>query len=1373
MLTPTSLRRATDGVYVSIRLASHEDIRSWSFGEVRKPETINYRTYRPEKDGLFCEKIFGPTKDWECFCGKYKGIKHKNIICDRCGVQVTHSKVRRSRMGHINLAAPVAHIWFFKATPSRIGNLLAIKMSDLDKIVYFQEYVVTSPGDTPLEVGTLLTEEGLREARTKYGGSFDADMGAEAIKKLLVGLDLVELSRLLREELVDCRSKQRKTEIIKRLRTVELLRDSPNKPQWMILDVIPVIPPDLRPLVLLDSGNFATSDLNDLYRRLINRNNRLKKLLDLNAPEVIIRNEKRMLQQSVDALFDNGRTRRPVLGSSNRPLKSLTDMIKGKQGRFRENLLGKRVDYSARSVIVVGPELKLHQCGLPKVIALELYQPFIIRRLKELGYADTIKSAKKMLERKDEKVWDILEEVIHEHPILLNRAPTLHRMGIQAFEPVLVEGNAIRLHPLVCAGFNADFDGDQMAVHLPLSYEAQIEAATLMMSTHNIFTPADGSPIISPSQDIVLGCFYLTTERDGERGEGKVFKDQTEVIRAYSDKKLGIHARVKVRIPEGSIIIGRDGEEPSTGRAIETTVGRVLFNDILPQACPFWNVELEKGTIKRVISDAYARVGKEGTVVILDALKDTGFKFATRSGLSFGTSDLVTPDKKGDILSATDGRVAEINAQYQKGVITEGERYNQVIDLWTHARELVGEAMMTDWRSGTHGENAYINPVFVMERSGARGTIEQIRQLAGMRGLMAKPSGKIIETPIRSNFREGLRVLEYFSSTHGARKGLADTALKTADSGYLTRKLADVAQNLVTTQHDCGTINGVSKSAVLKGDKVEVSLARQIRGRVARDTIIDVVTDEVIVQENQVITVEVADRIESLGYEKVRVRSPLTCEAGNGLCCMCYGMDLSTGKLVEQGLASGIIAAQSIGEPGTQLTMRTFHIGGTASRALAQSEIKAARKGLVKFQTLKVGKTPEGGLVSLDRNGFILIVDDKNRELDRYAVPLGAMIKVGEDAKVRTGQVLAQWDPHSIPILADRKGRVRFQDIVEGKTLKLEKDAGGAQRKTIMEHKGDLHPQIIIEDEDGTPLIYYPIPERAYIEVDDGEACDAGALLAKTPRESEGTQDITGGLPRVTELFEARRPKEPAVIAEIDGEVELVREMKRGKRTILVKNEESGVVQEHLVPHGKHLKVQTGDRVRAGQPLVEGPLIPHDILRISGEESLQQYLLREVQGVYRSQNVSIDDKHIEVIISQMMRKVQVVDPGDSEFLPDAVIDKFMFRRVNEQLVKEKKRPATADPVLLGITKAALQSESMISAASFQETTKVLTEAALGGRRDRLVGLKENVILGHMVPTGTGFRPLQATRIDHKIELAPPLDADETPPDLHEVAGGAA
>ncbi|MBI1849686.1 MAG: DNA-directed RNA polymerase subunit beta', partial [Planctomycetes bacterium] len=1103
------------------------------------------------------------------------------------------------------------------------------------------------------------------------------------------------------------------------------------------LDVIPVIPPELRPLVLLESGNFATSDLNDLYRRLINRNNRLKKLLDLNAPEVIIRNEKRMLQQSVDALFDNNRCRRAVLGSSNRPLKSLTDMIKGKQGRFRENLLGKRVDYSARSVIVVGPELKLHQCGLPKKIALELYQPFIIRRLKELGLADTIKSAKKMLERKDEEVWDILEEVIRDHPVLLNRAPTLHRVGIQAFEPILVEGNAIKIHPLVCAGFNADFDGDQMAVHLPLSFEAQVEASTLMLSIHNVFSPAHGGPIIAPSQDIVLGCYYLTVNKAGEPAGKRVFSSFEEVFLAYDAKKVQTHTKIRVRLRDRNVFTS-EGEAKAKGGMVDTTVGRVIFNDILPPGAPFYNIELDKKALQRLIYEIHKRLGRDLTLKLLDDVKELGFKSATLAGVSFGKNDLRMPTKKNDIVNKAQGQVEQIESIYRKGIITEGERYNQVVDVWTHAREMVGEEMMQELRTDTRDGKPYLNPIFMMAASGARGSIEQIRQLAGMRGLMAKPSGKIIETPIKANFREGLKVLEYFSSTHGARKGLADTALKTADSGYLTRKLADVAQNMVITEHDCGTLNGISKGTVYKGEYVEVPLSQIIRGRVARDTIVDIVTDEVIVKENQLITEDIARKVESLGYEKVRVRSPLTCEARLGVCASCYGADLSRGEMVEEGMATGIIAAQSIGEPGTQLTMRTFHIGGTASRSVEESEIKAKRGGVVRYSNLKVVTNQKGENVVLNRNGEIVLVDKKDREIERYLIPAGAVVKVKEGAEIDAKAGLVKWDPHNTPILAEREGVVRFDDIVDGVTMKEEKDPGsGVRRKVIIEHKGDLHPQIVIEDDKGTPLGLYPIPEKAHIEVEEGEKIVAGTLLAKTPREISGTQDITGGLPRVTEIFEARKPKEPAVISELEGVVELG-EKRRGKRTIMIRNE-SGIEKEHLIPHGKHLRVHRGDRVKAGEPLVDGPLVPHDILRISGEEALQQYLLREVQNVYRSQGVTIDDKHIEIIISQMLRKVRVEKPGDSNFLPGAVVDKFRFREENDRLKKEKLRPATAKPLLLGITKAALQSESFISAASFQETTKVLTEAAMAGKVDTLQGLKENVILGHLVPAGTGFK----------------------------------
>ncbi|MGW8256220.1 MAG: DNA-directed RNA polymerase subunit beta', partial [Thermoguttaceae bacterium] len=1116
-------------------------------------------------------------------------------------------------------------------------------------------------------------------------------------------------------------------------------------------------------------------------RRIINRNNRLKKLVDLNAPEVIIRNEKRMLQQSVDALFDNNRCKRPVLGSSNRPLKSLTDMIKGKQGRFRENLLGKRVDYSARSVIVVGPNLRLHQCGLPKKIALELYQPFIIRRLKELGHADTIKSAKKMLERKDEEVWDILEEVIQNHPVLLNRAPTLHRMGIQAFEPTLVEGNAIKLHPLVCKGFNADFDGDQMAVHLPLSIEAQVEAHTLLMSIHNIFSPANGAPIISPSQDVVMGCYYMTTGLSARKGDGMEFSSTDEVQMAYAQGKVDTHAAISVRLPEKKI---KGDRGLKANNRVHTTVGRVLFNTMLPKEMPFYNTPLRSSDLASVISDCYERLGRRKTIDLLDQMNRLGFRQSTLSGLSFATDDLITPPNKSKIISNAEKEVLKSQKLYQRGIITEGERYNKVLDSWTHARELITTEMMEQLEND-HRMPGYVNPIFLMAHSGARGGVEQIRQLAGMRGLMAKPSGKIIETPIKANFREGLSVLEYFSSTHGARKGLADTALKTADSGYLTRKLADVAQNVVVTTHDCGTTQGITKGVIYRGEKVEVSLVDSIRGRVSRANIVNPITDEVIVRENELITTDIARKIEALGLEKIQVRSPLTCDTSLGVCQLCYGMDLSTGSLVEQGMAVGIIGAQSIGEPGTQLTMRTFHIGGTAARAVEESEIRAKKVGTVQFTRMKVVRNDEGKQVVLTRNGEILILDPKGRELEKYEVPAGAFLFIDENQEVEAGTLLCQWDPHSIPILSEVAGKVRYEDVIEGETMRLEKDPGGHVRMLVMEHKGDLHPQIVLEDETGKILDFYYLPEKAHIEVSEGRMVSAGTLLAKTPREVSGTQDITGGLPRVTEIFEARKPKDPAVIAEIDGTVEILGEKRRGKRTIVVRSE-SGIEREHLVSHGKHLRVHTGSFVRAGEALVDGPLVPHDILRISGEEAVQQYLVREIQNVYRSQRVEINDKHIEIIVSQMLRKLRVESVGDTGLLPGLVMDKFEFRAVNDELAKcvkisekgdssfepgatvpsaefeqanaqiegiggnpakgVKPKMATASTQLLGITKAAVQSSSFISAASFQETTKVLTEAALAGKTDNLVGLKENVILGHLIPAGTGFRTYQQSEI---------------------------
>jgi DNA-directed RNA polymerase subunit beta' len=1397
----TSYDRINDYASVKISLARPHDIRSWSFGEVKKPETINYRTYRPEKDGLFCERIFGPEKDWECACGKYRGMKYKGMICDRCGVKVTHSRVRRKRMGHIELAAPVVHIWFFKAMPSRLGNLLDMKTSSLEKVIYFQDYVVTNAGSTDLERQQLLTEDEFRAAKEQYGdGSFEAEMGAEAVRKLLGGLDLVKLSQDLRQDLTETNSKQKKKDLINRLKIVESIRDSDNRPEWMVLDVIPVIPPDLRPLVLLDSGNFATSDLNDLYRRIINRNNRLRKLVDLNAPEVIIRNEKRMLQQSVDALFDNNRCKRPVLGSSNRPLKSLTDMIKGKQGRFRENLLGKRVDYSARSVIVVGPRLRLHQCGLPKKIALELYQPFIIRKLKELGHADTIKSAKKMLERKDEEVWDILEAVIQNHPVLLNRAPTLHRIGIMAFEPTLVEGNAIQLHPLVCRGFNADFDGDQMAVHLPLSIEAQVEAHTLVLSTNNIFAPSNGKPIMSPSQDMVMGCYFVTLELPGRMGEGMTFSSVDEADLAYAHGKIELHAKIKVRLPKWQKLKTEGDERSKPGEIVQTSYGRILFNSILPRGMDFYNKPMKSGDLASCISDCYQLVGRKATIDLLDNMMQLGFREAMRSGLSFATDDLITPATKVKHIAEAEKSVMRFKKLYERGVITEKERYNQVLDTWTHAREAITGEMREAMRTDDRGGSGYVNPVYLMADSGARGGIEQIRQLAGMRGLMAKPTGEIIETPIKSNFREGLTVLEYFSSTHGARKGLADTALKTADSGYLTRKLADVAQNVVVTMVDCGTTQGITKGVIYRGEKVEVKLSAAITGRTSRQSIVNPITDEVIVKENELITPEIARKIEDLGLERIQVRSGMTCEAALGVCRLCYGMDLATGALVEEGMAVGIIAAQSIGEPGTQLTMRTFHIGGTVNTSVEESETKAKKEGIVKFTRMRFVANEEGNNVVLTRNGEISLLDARGRELEKYDVPNGAILRVDENQMVKVGQVLCEWDPHSIPILSEVAGKVRYEDVVEGETLRIEKDASGNMRRLIMDHKGELHPQIVLEDSEGKPLDVYYLPERAHIVVDEGKVISAGSVLAKTPREAAGITDITGGLPRVTEIFEARKPKDPSVMAEIDGVVEILQEKRRGKRTIIIRSE-SGIEREHLVPHGKRFLVHAGDHVKAGQALVDGPLVPHDILRISGEEALQQYLVHEVQGVYRSQRVDINDKHIETIIARMLRKVRIETAGDTSLLPGLVMDRFDFRQVNTNLFKclkithkgdsdfadgaivpkeaveqanaqiealggtpakgVKPKPATASTQLLGITKAAVQSNSFISAASFQETTKVLTEAALAGKVDHLVGLKENVILGHLIPAGTGFRQFQDSEVRYRPEALQAIQAEKS------------
>ena len=1465
--------RINDYGSVKISLASPNDIRSWSFGEVRKPETINYRTYRPEKEGLFCERIFGPERDWECACGKYKGTKFKGIICDRCGVKVTHSRVRRKRMGHINLAAPVVHIWFFKSIPNRLGTILAMKTLDLEKIIFFQDYVVTDPGQSPLKMGQLLSEEDFREATNKYGSSFKALMGAEAIKVLLEGLDLDAVSEQLRRAITRTSSKQKIKDFTKRLKTMNELKNSNNKPEWMVLDAIPVIPPDLRPLVLLERDNFATSDLNDLYRRIINRNNRLKKLMDLNAPEVIIRNEKRMLQQAVDSLLDNGRCRRPVLGSNNRPLKSLTDMIKGKQGRFRENLLGKRVDYSARSVIVVGPDLKLYQCGLPKKIALELYQPFIIRKLKEHGLADTIKSAKRMIERRDEVIWDILEEVIHQHPVLLNRAPTLHRMGIQAFEPILVEGNAIMLHPLACKGFNADFDGDQMAVHLPLSIEAQAETHILMMTTANIFSPANGSPMVGPSQDMVMGNYYLTISVDefwppAEDAQSKaearltpgpvpgakpcpqvaglmpVFRDTFEAIMAYETGKIGLHQKIKVRVARPVKGTATSKRISAKSQVIATTAGRCIFNDILPEGIPFYNMSMSQKKLSQVISDCFEFVGSAATIELLDKIKDLGFKHATLAGLSFGLTDLKIPAKKAEIITETERKVSKIQRNYVEGVLTDRERYNQVIDAWTNARVAVTNEMIRGLREDTNEDGTpYLNPIYLMTDSGARGSIDQIQQLAGMRALMAKPSGEIIETPIKSNFREGLTVLEYFSSTHGARKGLADTALKTANSGYLTRKLIDVAQNVIIIERDCGTLQGITKSAAggpkgeLAPDQVGgVPLSQLIVGRTARDNIRNPITDEMIVRENEVITPQGAAQIEALGLDAIRVRSPLTCDSPFGICAKCYGWDMSTGQLVEEGQAVGIIAAQSIGEPGTQLTLRTFHTGGVASRAILEREQKATHAGKVQYRDINAvsfkHEDETTSLIALKRNGEIAILDAKDRELDRFKVPYGATVLVRDGQNVKAGVTLFRWDPHRTPILAEVPGLIRFVDITEGETVQVEEVRRQKSEDTtlssvvcpliVIEHKGDKHPQIIIEDNSGKILDVHYLPAGARIEVTEGQRVQAGQLLAHQPRATGGTQDITGGLPRVTEVFEARKPKDPAAMAEISGRIELKTPdqtgyRRKGKMTIIIRSE-SGMEKEHHVPRDRHLNVHAGDFVQAGDALTDGPLVPHDILRIKGEESLQRYLISEVQNVYRSQNVNINDKHIEIIISGMMRKVEIESVGDSSYLPGEVVDKFVFRRENERLANsvkitefgdlqrdsasreaiengppkggqitigdkrlaigdiidkkelasinekieaiggtkatgKKPKPATAKTLLLGITKASLWSDSFIAAASFQETTKVLTEAALAGRIDELCGLKENVILGHLIPAGTAFKPYLEMKVKH-LAVAP-------------------
>jgi len=1308
---------------VTIKIASPEVIHAWSRGEVKNPETINYRTFKPEKGGLFCERIFGPTKDWECSCGKYKRIKHKGAICDRCGVEVTQSKVRRERMGHIEVAVPVSHIWFFKTTPSRIGNILEMSTRALERVLYYEDYVVIDPGNTPLEKKQLLSEMECREAKSKYGdNSFKYLIGAEAVKELLKMEDLDLLAEELRSKMLKTKSKQTLKKISKRLKIVEGFRKSKNDPAWMVMSAIPVIPPDLRPLVPLEGGRFATSDLNDLYRRVINRNNRLKSILELKTPEVIIRNEKRMLQEAVDALYDNGRHGRPVVGSGNRPLKSLSDMLKGKQGRFRQNLLGKRVDYSGRSVIVVGPELKLNQCGLPKEMALELFEPFIIRKLKERGNIHTIRSAKKMIERGAPEVWDILEEVTKGHPVMLNRAPTLHRLGIQAFEPILIEGKAIRIHPLVCAAFNADFDGDQMAVHIPLSTEAQLEAKMLMLATNNIFSPSSGKPITTPSQDITLGCYYLTKELPATENIIRSYGSPEEVLLALDGKIINIHEKIKVKIDNNLII---------------TTAGRIIFNEIVPKEIGYVNYELNKKKLGELIMKCYKCVGHKRTVQILDSLKRLGFNSATKAGISISIDDMIIPDEKKEMLDSARSEINEVEKQYHTGSITDGERYNKIIDIWTHATDTISEAMYKGLQASVRMGS--INSVFMMVDSGARGSRQQIRQLAGMRGLMAKPSGEIIETPILSNFREGLTVLEYFTSTHGARKGLADTALKTADSGYLTRRLVDVAQDMIITEDNCHTLNGIIVKAIYEGDDEIVSLKERIIGRIVLEDVVNPATGEIICKADDLINEEKAEKINRSGIESLKIRSVLTCESDTGTCRMCYGLNLATNKMVDLGEAVGIIAAQSIGEPGTQLTMRTFHIGGTASQVFKQPQIIAKNDGIIQYHDIKFVQTKENTLIVLNKNGLISINTPEGRELEKYSVVIGSVISIPDGGSVVKGEAFVKWDPYNIPILSERKGIVRFSDIIEGVTMKKEIDEStGLVGTVIIEHKEELHPQIVLYDVNEEILAQHSIPAGAHIVVEDGQDIDAGYLIAKTPRKISKTKDITGGLPRVAELFEARRPKDAAEIAKIDGIVEFKGTVK-GKRRIIVRDPETGAEEEHLTSHGKHLTVYKGDKVKKGQQLTEGPVVPQEILQVCGPKELQEYLVNQIQEVYRLQGVEINDKHIEIIIRQMLKKVRITDPGDTSFLYGEQVEKIKFNKENRDVIRKGGKPAEATTILLGITKASLGTNSFISAASFQETTRVLTDAASSGRVDYLNGFKENVIMGHLIPAGPGFK----------------------------------
>src|SRR5512143_1405730 len=1348
---------------IRIALASPEKIQSWSYGEIKKPETINYRTFKPERDGLFCARIFGPIKDYECLCGKYKRMKYKGIICEKCGVEVTLQKVRRERMGHIELASPVAHIWFLKSLPSRTGLLLDMTLKDLEKILYFEGYVVIEPGLTPLKLHELITEEQYQKAIDSYGeDAFTVGIGAEALRDMLKTIDVESERAQLRADLKETTSEAKRKKLVKRLKLIEAFSESGSRPEWMIMEVIPVIPPELRPLVPLDGGRFATSDLNDLYRRVINRNNRLKRLIELRAPEIIIRNEKRMLQESVDALFDNSRRGRPITGANKRPLKSLSDMLKGKQGRFRQNLLGKRVDYSGRSVIVVGPELKLHQCGLPKKMALELFKPFIYSKLELYGLASTIKAAKRMVEKERPEVWDILEEVIREHPVLLNRAPTLHRLGIQAFEPVLIEGKAIQLHPLVCTAFNADFDGDQMAVHVPLSLEAQLEARVLMMSTNNILSPASGKPIIVPSQDIVLGIYYITLEREGEAGEGSLFSEIGELEHALHNRSLSMHAKIKARLE------AYDDKGVLASRVVETTPGRILLAQILPKHpnLPFSLINrlLTKKDLQNVIDTVYRHCGQKETVIFADRLMGLGFYHACRAGISFGKDDLVIPAAKEKLVSLTQKEVKEYEQQYQDGLITSGEKYNKVVDAWSRCSDRVAEEMMKGISPPRPGKP--VNSVWMMAHSGARGSTTQMKQLAGMRGLMTKPSGEIIETPIISNFKEGLSVLEYFNSTHGARKGLADTALKTANSGYLTRRLVDVAQDCIVTEDDCGTKEGITARAILEAGEVTVSLGARVLGRTAVDNIKNPSTGKVIVKAGELIEEEQVEAIEAARVQEIRIRSALTCETRNGICAKCYGRDLARGTPVNMGEAVGVIAAQSIGEPGTQLTMRTFHLGGVASaKVVDQSSLESNFDGTVKIKQRNVVKDSQGRLMVMGRNTAIVLLDEDGTERTVHRVPYGTHLRVDDNVKVKRGDRLAEWDPYTRPVLTEIEGTVDFEDLVEGVSVSERRDEStGITNSVIIDWRAsprgvDLRPAMVIKDKKGKVAklsrggeARYLLPVDAILSVEPGHQVKAGDVLARIPTESAKTRDITGGLPRVAELFEARRPKDHAIIAEVSGTVQLGRDYKNKRRITIVPDEGQEPV-EYLIPKGRHLAVQEGDRIERGEFLLDGHPAPHDILAIKGVEELANYLVNEIQEVYRLQGVTINDKHIEVIVRQMLQKIEVDESGDTEFLKGEQVDRIDLDDANTAAVEKGGKPATGQPVLLGITKASLQTRSFISAASFQETTRVLTDAAVNGKTDTLEGLKENVIVGRLIPAGTGGTLTRLNKIaTHRDEL---------------------